>query len=282
MKQIVVISGKGGTGKTMLLSSFAALAKNKVLVDCDVDASNLHLMLDPKRLKKELFFGGKKAHINKNKCVSCGLCKKLCRYGAITEDLKIDEFLCEGCGFCKEACEYSAIEMKDNLSGEWYVSSSKYGPFVHARLRPAEESSGKLIARIKQEAKDIAIRDGLDYILADGPPGIGCPVMASLTGADTALIVTEPTLSGMHDMERATEITEHFKIPSKVVINKSDINPDNTKSIEAACEKKGIEVIGRIPFSESIVRSLVARTPPILGDSADIKQAICEIWEKIQ
>ncbi len=282
MKQIAVISGKGGTGKTMLLSSIVALAKNKVIVDCDVDASNLHIMLDPKILRTEEYFGGKKAKKDPALCDLCGICEQLCRFGAIDKNMNISDLNCEGCSLCAIACPQNAITMKDNLSGQWFVSSTKYGTFVHAKLGPAEENSGKLVAQIKKHAKLIADNEQSDYILVDGPPGIGCPLMSTLSGVDTALIVTEPTLSGMHDMERAADITKKFNIDTKVVINKYDINIGNSAKIERICSQRGLDLIGKIHFSKSIVDAIVKRIPPVEYCNGEIQSSIVNIWERIK
>jgi MinD superfamily P-loop ATPase len=231
MKEIVILSGKGGTGKTSIVASFAALAQSKVLADCDVDASDLHLLLSPSMKEESEFWSGQVAFIDKEKCTQCGLCQDLCRFEAI-DDFKVDPISCEGCGFCSHVCPADAITMKESLSGRWFISETKYGPLVHARLGIAQENSGKLVALVRQHAKQIAERDGLDYIISDGPPGIGCPVISSLSGANLALLVTEPTLSGIHDLERVLSVCHHFGIPALVCVNKYNLNEDNTHQIE--------------------------------------------------
>jgi len=209
MKEIVVLSGKGGTGKTSMVASFAALAQNKVLADCDVDAADLHLLLKPKVKEEKEFWSGQVAFIDEDKCTECGLCQELCHFGAI-KDFKVDPISCEGCGFCYQVCPVDAITMKDSMSGHSFISETKYGYLCHARLGIAQENSGKLVALVRQNAKLIAERENLDYIITDGPPGIGCPVISSLSGASLALLVTEPTLSGIHDLERVIGVCRHF------------------------------------------------------------------------
>ena len=282
MKQIVIISGKGGTGKTVLTASFAALAKNKVMADCDVDAADLHLLLNPKIKERYEFRSGKTARIDKKLCQQCGKCIVACRFDAIREDFVVDPISCEGCCLCSYICPADAIKMEENLSGEWYISDTKYGPFVHAKLGIAEENSGKLVTKVKQTAKEIAKRNNLDYIIVDGPPGIGCPVIASLSDADLALIVTEPTLSGIHDMQRILDVALHFKIATKVVINKYDLNEKNTKDIELICKNKNIDVVGRIPFSKKVSESIVESVPIIEYTKNSVVKEIISVWQKIK
>lgn len=282
MKQIVVISGKGGTGKTMLTASFAALAKNKVMVDCDVDAANLHLLLKPEIKEKQEFRSGLTARIDKGMCQECGECISVCRFNAINDNFIIDPVSCEGCKVCSYICPSNAIIMEENISGELYISDTKYGTFVHAKLGIAEENSGKLVAKVRQIAKEIAEREKNDYIIIDGPPGIGCPVIASLTGVDLAIIVTEPTLSGIHDMERVIQVSKHFGISTKVVINKYDLNPDNCKMIKKFCEEKGIDIIAQLPFSEKVIESIVHCVPLVEFYSNGIAQDIYFLWERIK
>lgn len=237
MKQIVIISGKGGTGKTILTASLASLATDKVMmVDCDVDAADLHLLLHPNVKVRFEFRSGQRAILDKEKCIACGKCCEVCRFGAIGRDFTIDPVSCEGCGFCSRVSAYGAITMEENLSGEWFIST-RYGPFVHARLGIAEDNSGKLVAVVRQAAKDIAQKERKSLII-DGPPGIECPVIAAITGTDLALVVTEPTLSGIHDMMRIIDVAEHFQVPVEGVINKYDLNPENTHSIIDICASK--------------------------------------------
>lgn len=289
MKQIVIISGKGGTGKTILTASFAALARDKVLVDCDVDASDLHLLLHPEIKGKFEFKGGKIAIIDREKCNNCGKCIQICRFGAIYFDqyqtsgiknqIEIAPISCEGCGICSLVCPTNAIQMIQKIAGEWYISETKYGPMVHAKLGIAEENSGKLVARIRQSAKEIAERDRLDYIIIDGPPGIGCPVIASLTGVDLSIVLTEPTLSGIHDMKRIIEVANHFSIPVQVIINKYDINSENSKTIESFCKRNRISVLGKLPFSDKVIESMINGIPVVEYCSDRITSEIMNIWE---
>jgi MinD superfamily P-loop ATPase len=282
MKQIVVISGKGGTGKTVLTASFASLAKNKVMADCDVDAADLHLLLCPTIKDRYEFRSGKTARIDKELCQGCGECLTVCRFGAISEDFTIDPISCEGCTICSYVCPAEAIRMEENVSGEWFISDTKYGPLVHARLGIAEENSGKLVTQVRQAAKEMVEKDNLDYVIIDGPPGIGCPVIASLANVDLALIVTEPTLSGIHDMERVAQVSKHFGVPTKVVINKYDINPDNSEEIKKICQKGDIEVISQLPFSQKVSESIVHGVPLVEFCSDRIAQDISLLWERIK
>jgi MinD superfamily P-loop ATPase len=282
MKQIVIISGKGGTGKTVLTASFAALSKNKVMADCDVDAADLHLLLQPEIKERHEFRSGVTATIDKELCQGCSECISVCRFNAISEDFTIDPVSCEGCTICSYVCPVGAIKLEENLSGEWFVSETKYGPFVHATLGIAEENSGKLVSVVRQKAKEIAEKENLDYIIIDGPPGIGCPVIASLSGVDLALIVTEPTLSGIHDMGRVAIVAKHFGVPTKVVINKFDINQENTKEIKKICQKEDIEVVAQLPFSQKVSKSIVQGMPLVEFCSDKIAQDISFLWERIK
>lgn len=282
MKQIVVISGKGGTGKTILTASFAALAQNKVMVDCDVDAADLHLLLQPEIKERHEFRSGMTALINAEICEQCGQCISVCRFDAISEDFIVDPVSCEGCTICSYVCPAGAITLEENISGEWFISNTKYGPLVHAKLGIAEENSGKLVTQVRQAAKEIAEKDNLDYVIIDGPPGIGCPVIASLSGVDLAVIVTEPTLSGIHDMERVAQVSRHFGVPTKVVINKYDINPDNSEEIKKICQKVDIKVIAQLPFSQKVSESIVQGLPLVEFCSNEIAQDISFLWERIK
>jgi len=261
MKQILVISGKGGTGKTVISGCLAAYLKNKVIVDADVDAANLHLLLSPEIKEVYDFMGGKIAKIDKERCSGCGICRDICRFSAISEDLVIDPLSCEGCTICTYICPESAIILEDRISGKYFISQTKYGPFVHARLGIAQENSGKLVAKLRELAKDIAERENKEFIIIDGPPGVGCPVMASMTGVDLVIAVTEPTPSGLHDLERVLDLAKHFKIPVKVIINKFDLNAEMSSKMELTLKEKGIEVIGKIPFSEEIINSVKIGLP---------------------
>jgi MinD superfamily P-loop ATPase len=282
MKQIVVISGKGGTGKTVLTASFASLAKNKVMADCDVDAADLHLLLQPEIKERHEFRSGVTATIDKELCQGCGECISVCRFNAISGDFTIDPISCEGCTICSYVCPVGAIKLEENLSGEWFVSETKYGPFVHAKLGIAEENSGKLVSVVRQKAKEIAEKENLDYVIIDGPPGIGCPVIASLANVELAMIVTEPTLSGIHDMERVALVSKHFKVTTKVVINKFDINQENTEEIKKICQKENIEVVAQLPFSQKVSESIVQGVPLVEFCSNGIVQEVSSLWERIK
>ena len=278
MKQITIISGKGGTGKTILTASFAALARRACFVDCDVDAADLHLLLHPTVKEKHDFRSGSTARIDRDRCRECDECIDVCRFAAISADYVVDPLSCEGCAICSIVCPGQAITMKENLSGEWYISTTKYGPFVHAKLGIAEENSGKLVMKIRQVAQSIAKDERLDHIIIDGPPGIGCPVIASLSGVDLALVVTEPTIAGMHDMERILDVTDHFSIPAKVVINKYDINLENSKTIADICRRRNVEVLAHLPFSEVIVQSMVRGIPMTEFSDNGVSKAISDLW----
>ena len=283
MRQIVVISGKGGTGKTILTASLAALAKNKVMVDCDVDAADLHLLLKPAPRERHEFRSGQRARIDRAACCECGVCRDACRFDAISEDYTVDSLSCEGCGLCSRICPAEAIEMeKGKAAGEWFVSETDWGPMVHARLGIAEDNSGKLVSEIRQAARELAKRDGLDTVIIDGPPGIGCPVMASLTDTDYAVVVTEPTLSGIHDAERVLDLIRHFRISSGLVINKWDLNPQRSGEIETLCEEQRVELLGKIPFSRRVVESLSLMKPYVEIGKDDVAETIRDIWKTIE
>jgi len=256
MKELVILSGKGGTGKTTIAASFAALAKDKVLSDCDVDAADLHLLLKPDSKITNEFWAGQTAVIDADKCTECGLCQDLCRFDAI-HDYEVDPVSCEGCCFCKNVCPEDAIAMQENMSGHWYVSDTKYGPMVHAKLGIAQENSGRLVTVVRQNAREKADQESFELIVSDGPPGIGCPVISSLSGATAALIVTEPSLSGMHDLDRIIGVCNHFGAPAMVCINKYDINEENTATIEEYCADNNVEVIAKIPFDNAAIEALI-------------------------
>ncbi len=280
MKELVVLSGKGGTGKTSLVASFAALAQGKVLCDCDVDAADLHLILQPTVCEANEFWSGQTAVIDEEKCTQCGLCQQLCRFQAV-RDFKVDAKSCEGCGFCFRICPAGAVTMQEKLAGHWFISDTRYGPLVHAKLGVAQQNSGKLVTLIRQRAKQIAEENGLLYIISDGPPGIGCPVISSLSGANLALLVTEPTLSGIHDLERVVAVCRHFGVPALVCINKYDINDENTLRIERWCVDQGLKIAGKIPFSNVFTESIAKRIPVVENLSDGIARQIKLLWESI-
>jgi MinD superfamily P-loop ATPase len=281
VKQLAIVSGKGGTGKTTIAAAFASMATNKVLVDCDVDAADLHLLLQPRVLKQEKYFGGRSPRVDLDKCTRCGLCTDVCRFHAI-EDGVVEYISCEGCGFCSHVCPEEAITMKEAFSGDWFVSDTPYGPFVHARLGIGEENSGKLVTVVRKQATEIAKERNLNLILIDGPPGIGCPVTASMTGVDLVLAVTEPTLSGIHDLERILKLAQHFKIPAMVCINKFDINLKNSHQIISYGESNGSKIIGNIPYEPKVVEALVNRKTVMDYPCNGIERIVQEMWEKVE
>ncbi len=280
MKELVVLSGKGGTGKTSIVGSFAALAKSKVLADCDVDAADLHLILRPSIRDKHEFWSGQMAVIDEEKCIQCGLCQDLCRFDAIA-GFKVNPISCEGCGFCAHICPVEAITMKENLSGQWFISDTEYGPLVHARLGIAQENSGKLVALVRQQARQLAEETGFDCIISDGPPGIGCPVVSSLSGASVALLVTEPTLSGIHDLQRVLGVCRHFGVPALVCINKYDINEDNTHLIQSFCLNQGVELAARIPFNQVVTEAMIQGMPVVTYSRNGVSRQIEVLWETV-
>ena len=285
MKQLVIISGKGGTGKTVVSASFAVLSRNKVMADCDVDASNLHLLLHPEIQETHSFSGSKKAHLLPDKCTQCSECLQVCRFDAIhrTDEgqITIDPLSCEGCAACAFACPVEAIAMRDCLSGHWHVSQTPYGPFVHARLGLGAENSGKLVTEVRKAAKRIAEEANSDVVIIDGPPGIGCPVIASLTGADLALIVTEPSPSGIHDMERIHQLTRHFSISACCCVNKFDLNLKNTSEIETWCQKNAVPLIGKIAYDEAVINSVIHGLPLIQFVENGAAQDIKVLWQSL-
>lgn len=285
MREIVIISGKGGTGKTSLTAAFAALAaetNNSVLCDADVDAADLHLLMQPEVQQRTDFMGGSKAQINPELCTGCGTCRTLCRFGAITEQFEVDPIRCEGCGVCVDFCPVSAIDFPVQRCGEWYVSDTRFGAMVHARLGIAEENSGKLVSLVRKEARQLAEQRGANLILTDGPPGIGCPVIAAIGGATALVIVVEPTVSGIHDMERVIDLAAHFRVPGMVCVNKFDLNLEMTEAIEQMAQKRNIALLGRAPFDPVFTHSMVVgKTLFEYGEETTTHQRVREIWAKI-
>jgi len=280
VKQITVLSGKGGTGKTSLVGSLAALTKKTVMTDCDVDAPDLHLLLKPEILQTQELKASRVAVMDEEKCIQCGKCEELCRFNAI-EKLVIDPILCEGCGVCAYVCPVEAIELRERISGYAFISRTKYGPMSHARLNPGEENSGKLVSLVRQNAKQVAETENCELIINDGPPGIGCPIIAAVGGVDIGLIVVEPSLSGIHDMERALGLLIHFKIPSLVCVNKYDINEENTDRIVEFCRSNGVEVVGKIPFDPLVTEAMVAGKSIVeYSPKSRVSEAIAEMWKR--
>jgi len=283
MKSITIISGKGGTGKTIVTASFAALASSKVMADCDVDAADLHLILKPEVEREEVFEGGKAAEIDEEKCISCGRCTEVCRYEAISDDFVVDPIKCEGCAYCYNVCPVDAISLENSRLGRWYISNTEYGPMVHARLGIAEENSGKLVAIVRQNASEIAKSKELEYIIVDGPPGIGCPVIASITGSDLLLIVTEPTVSGLHDLQRVMSLAKHFDIKTLVCVNKYDLNVAFTDQMQEYCEKSGVGFVGRIPFDIVVTKAVVNGEPVVeYSKDSEVSKSIRRIWQRVE
>ena len=289
MRQITIISGKGGTGKTVIAGSFAALARNKVMADCDVDASNLYLLLHPKLKESHDFKGSKVASIDQDRCSQCGKCQEACRFTAITNypspitnnQSVIDPFSCEGCGACVLVCPKEAISLQEKLTGQWFIGDTKYGSMVYAKLGIAEENSGKLVTVVRENAQDIALGAQAEYVLIDGPPGIGCPVIATLSGVDIALVVTEPTLSGIHDMERVVGVCKHFRVKSFICINRYDLNPENSEKIRGYAKSNNIEVLGEIPFDEGVIRAVTQGVPVVEYTTNKTSRLIEQMWRRL-
>jgi len=283
MKELVVISGKGGTGKTSIMGALATLAKNKILCDADVDAADLHLIIEPTIQSRHDFQSGRTARIDKNLCNECGQCQDLCQFEAINEAFQVDRIACEGCGVCVHFCPEKAIEFPPNTCGEWYTSETRLGPMVHARLGIAEENSGKLVTLVRKEAKAIAEKIGADFILTDGPPGVGCPVIAAIGNADAVLVVTEPSVSGIHDLKRILALTEHFHVPAMVCINKYDLNQKLTDDINTYTRESHATILGQIPFDTAITHAMVqAQTILEYDPLSETSQAIQDIWKKAE
>lgn len=282
MKQLTIISGKGGTGKTIVAASFAALSDNSVFADCDVDAANLHLLLKPKIIERHEFSSGATAVIDNNICTRCGKCREICRFSAIGENFNVNEISCEGCAFCSFVCPEGAITMREEVCGEWFVSETRFGPLVHAKLGAARENSGKLVSIVRRKAKTLAEYKGHELVVIDGSPGIGCPVIASIAGVDCALVVTEPSLSGLHDAKRVIGVAEHFGIPVKLVVNKYNLNPEMTEEIENYCRSSKAELIGKISFDAAVVKALVEGRTVVEHGCSAASSEIKDIWSRLK
>ncbi len=288
MKELVVISGKGGTGKTSLVASFAVLARNAVVADCDVDAADLHLVLSPTVHERHPFRSGHEAVIRQADCLGCGGCHSNCRYGAIElsasaageTTFTIDPVYCEGCGVCVRFCPNEAIDFPERLCGEWMVSGTRCGPMVHARLGVAAENSGKLVSTVRREARRVAQEERLEMVIVDGPPGIGCPVIASLTGASMVLVVTEPTVSGEHDLMRVLELTRHFNIPAAVCVNKWDINPEMTERVESKVLRSGAVIAGRVRYDSAVTTAQIEEQA-VVENGSRCADDIRKVWDRL-
>ena len=290
MQELVVISGKGGSGKTSLLASLAMLFQNRaVVVDCDVDAANLHLVLTPRVIHSVDFVGGCQARITLDRCSRCGKCAELCRFGAIqycgdgdSVSYHVDPVFCEGCGVCAHFCPTGAISLLPTVNGQWFVSQARCGPMVHARMNPGAENSGKLVTELRRQARHLASQHELDLILCDGSPGIGCPVIASMTGADLALIVVEPTLSGVHDFRRVAQLARQMGVPSLLVVNKSNVNSRIAGSLEREAAHMGIKSLGRVPYDLAVTQAQIAGRTVVEFCKGPAAQAIGHLWRELE
>ncbi|CAB1082621.1 MinD superfamily P-loop ATPase containing an inserted ferredoxin domain [Olavius algarvensis Delta 1 endosymbiont] len=282
MKELVILSGKGGTGKTSLTAAFASISNGSVLCDADVDAADLHLLMDPDIQKSADLLGGQVAAVDFAKCSRCGYCIELCRFGAIDQKFVVDEVNCEGCGVCVDLCPEQAIDFPTKKCGEWFVSDTRYGAMVHARLGIAEENSGKLVTLVRQEAQRLTEVRQLEMIITDGPPGVGCPVIATLGGATAVLVVTEPTVSGRHDLRRLLDLADHFNVPGLICVNKFDLNLDQTAAIEALATERTVPVVGKIPFNPQFTESMVQGHTVCEHDrNSDLCRTIRRLWNRI-
>ncbi|MHC4199033.1 MAG: ATP-binding protein [Planctomycetota bacterium] len=304
MRELVVVSGKGGTGKTSIVASFAALASGSalrrtegaalassgnggvVLADCDVDAADLYLVLSPDILRREEFRAGRVARIRRRECIGCGACLAYCRFGAVVRQelasgeqrFSIDDIACEGCGVCVRLCPEGAIDLMEKTSGEWFVSETRHGPMVHARVGVAEANSGKLVTRIRKEARTIAEAKGKALLLVDGPPGAGCPVIASMTGADMVLLVAEPSVSGLHDLGRVAELASKLQVQAAVCVNRSDLNPEMAARIEDGVRESGLTWLGEVPYDDEVTKAQIEGRSVVEVSDGPAARAIREVW----
>jgi MinD superfamily P-loop ATPase len=280
--EIAIVSGKGGTGKTTITAAFVAIAGNVVMADCDVDAPDLHILLQPDNKQTDEFISSKVAIINEEICTECGLCEEACRFDAVHPP-EINPIICEGCGVCEYVCPEQAITMHDKVSGHVFESETRFGPMVHAKLLPGEGNSGKLVTMVRQRSMQFARTHEKEIVLIDGSPGIGCPVIATVTGLRMGVVVTEPTLSGIHDMKRVLGLMKQFKIKSAVIINKFDLNHDNSKDIEQFCQENDVEILGKIPFDPIMTKSMVAKkTLPEYVSNHEITELLRKMWTRIE
>ncbi|MBN2229806.1 MAG: ATP-binding protein [Candidatus Thorarchaeota archaeon] len=279
--EVAVISGKGGTGKTTVCAALGFLAGNVVMADCDVDAPDLHILLNPAINTTSKFVASQVAVINEELCTSCGICEDACRFHAIA-DSHVDTIACEGCGVCAYVCPENAITMVDHQSGNLYDSTTRIGRMAHAKLLPGEGNSGRLVTEVRKLGTKMASQEGISTVLIDGSPGIGCPVIATVTGITLGIIVTEPTMSGIHDMQRVLNLLKRFNVRATVIINKYDINLENTKAIEDYCNENDVEVLGRIKFDPIMTKSMVAaQTLPEFAANHEISRLLQKIWNRV-
>jgi len=284
MREIVVVSGKGGTGKTSLTAAFADLAGSAVFCDLDVDAADLHLILSPVEERREDFFSGREAVIDPARCTGCGVCAAMCRFGAVAstpQGLRVDPALCEGCKVCVAFCPEQAVDFPERRCGQWFTGQTRFGTLVHARLTPGGENSGRLVSVLKKEARAIARRDGLDLVLCDGSPGIGCPVISSLAGADLAVAVTEPTPSGRHDLERILELCGRLRVRACCVLNKCDLNADEAAAIETLCAQRGVETVARLPHDDIVFEAMLRGRTVTEMPGSPMAGLLRQAWKRI-
>jgi len=287
MKEIVIISGKGGTGKTSITAAFAMLGREAVVVaDCDVDAADMHLLMQPDWSSSEDFYSGVIASIDQEKCLKCGKCQSICRFNAIpmiNEEYVVNKLDCEGCGYCARICPADAIKMIEQNVGKFYISNTKAdNKLVHARLKSGADNSGKLVAKVKKEAKLIAEKEHKEIIIVDGSPGIGCPVVSSLSGASYVVLVTEPSVSGLHDLERVYQLVKKFGIPAGCIINKADINQDVTDRIMIFLSDNSIDHLGNLPYDEDFTKAMTEGKTIVEDQESHLKNLITEMWKKIK
>ena len=289
MKEVVVISGKGGTGKTSIAASFAVLAEGAVMADCDVDAADLHLVLSPQITQRTVFISGHEARIRADDCDGCGICEQTCRFDAVCQHARqdgvvtytIDPVACEGCGACVRYCPRCAIDFSERQCGEWFISQTRCGPMVHASLFAAAENSGKLVSLVREKARSVATESGRDLVLIDGSPGIGCPVIASIAGVSLALVVTEPTVSGLHDLERITQVTAHFGVPTCVCVNKWDLNPEMAERITSLARERGLTLAGRVRYDRAVTRAQLEAQSLVEYSADGAASDVHALWREV-
>jgi len=287
MKQLVILSGKGGSGKTTVAAALAHLASREsslVLADADVDAANLELVVGANKLEEHAFVAGGVALIEKEMCTACGTCARTCRFDAVIpgDAFRVDPTACEGCAACVYQCPEDAIQMTEVQSGVWFRSDSRFGPLFHAHLFAGQENSGKLVTAVKQAARDLALETSADWVFIDGPPGIGCPVISACSGADMALLVVEPTVSGVHDLERMMATTDFFGVPNLVVMNKADLNLARVKDVESYCAERDVPMVGRIPYDLDVTRAMVQAQPVTAYSDGAVTQSLRGVWDKVR